>query len=494
MTDFIDSLLTSMSSKFNETNTDLAPINLNEDKTLKWRGLHNNQYAAVKKRKDGKRNEKATTTTAQAPIATTTTTTIELSSADSDPPPLMNATCTTIANVNADDVVTRAVVTQTDEQKNNNRSEVVETCIIESSENIEKPNDSIGGMETKNIVNTNKMERTNNNDKERINDTKDDDQRPFRRTLRRKQNSAMDETIDELMNVTNRKIGLRSTRQSSASGGSANENRSVSPKRERERDKDEKLEKSISDTALNIRNSVMTRQRGRARKIDGEHSSIAADESNDSLPKAQSERNASFANEVDDGSANNQPTPPKLRRSIRMHSSVSSDHTAEDRTTSVAEQKLTDLQTRSRKRTVDDKKVQEQPTNDAMKEEKFTDHKSVVPSVMIEVDISNDEKVDDIKIKKSDDSSEVIENVAVEPTSEQIARKRGRKPAAKAKANLKLNTSISTRNSPVKKSPRFSSDESPFCYTIPKKDKAMDQPVSLLKPILFFKFQAYFYW
>lgn len=479
MTDFIDSLLTSMSSKFNETNTDLAPINLNEDKTLKWRGLHNNQYAAVKKRKDGKRNEKTTTTTAQAPVATTTT--IE-SLSDSDPPPLMNATCTTTTNVNADDVATTADVTQNDEQKICcNRSVVFEAC-IESSENIEKLNDSIGETETKNIVSTDKMERTNNNDKERINDTKDDDQRPFRRTLRRKQNSAMDETIDELMNVTNRKIGLRSTRQSSASGGSANENRSVSPKRERERDKDEKLEKSISDTALNSRHSVMTRQRGRARKIDGEHSSIAADESNDSLPKAHSERNASFANEVDDGSANNQPTPPKLRRSIRMHSSVSSDHTAEDRTTLIVEQKLTDLQTRSKKRTVDDKKVQEHSTNDAMKEEKLTDDKSV-PSVIMEVDISNenDEKLNDVKIKKSEDSSEVIENVTMEPIAEQIARKRGRKPAAKAKANLKLNTTISTRNSPVKKSPRFSSDESPFCYTIPKKDKTMDQPVSLFR-------------
>lgn len=490
MTDFIDSLLTSMSSKFNETNTDLAPINLNEDKTLKWRGLHNNQYAAVKKRKDGKRNEKTTTTTAQAPA------TIESSSADSDPPPLMNAISnTSTTNVNADDVATTADVTQTDELKTNcNRSVLFDTC-IESCENIEKLNDSIGETETKNIVSTDKMERTNNNDKERINDTKDDDQRPFRRTLRRKQNSAMDETIDDLMNVTNRKIGLRSTRQSSASGGSANENRSVSPKRERERDKDEKLEKSISDTALNSRISVMTRQRGRARKIDGEHSSIAADESNDSLPKAQNERNASFANEVDDGSANNQPTPPKLRRSIRMHSSVSSDHTAEDRTTLVAEQKLTDLQTRSKKRTVDDKKVQEQPTNDAMKEEKLTDDKSV-PSVIMEVDIlnENDEKLNDVKIKKSDDSSEVIENVPMEPISEQIARKRGRKPAAKAKANLKLNTTISTRNSPVKKSPRFSSDESPFCYTIPKKDKAMDQPVSLFKPMSILNFRHDFYW
>lgn len=50
MTDFIDNLLTSMSSKFNEQK-EVGPINLSEDKTLKWRGLHNNQYAAVKKRR-----------------------------------------------------------------------------------------------------------------------------------------------------------------------------------------------------------------------------------------------------------------------------------------------------------------------------------------------------------------------------------------------------------------------------------------------------------
>lgn len=61
MTDFIDSLLSSMSSKFNEQK-DVGTINLNEDKTLKWRGLHNNQYASVKKRKKALAMATATTT------------------------------------------------------------------------------------------------------------------------------------------------------------------------------------------------------------------------------------------------------------------------------------------------------------------------------------------------------------------------------------------------------------------------------------------------
>lgn len=60
MTDFIDNLLTNMSTKFNEQK-EVGPINLKEDKTLKWRGLHNNQYAAVKKRKENARKSVAST-------------------------------------------------------------------------------------------------------------------------------------------------------------------------------------------------------------------------------------------------------------------------------------------------------------------------------------------------------------------------------------------------------------------------------------------------
>lgn len=480
MTDFIEGLLTSMSSKFNETNTDLTPINLNEDKTLKWRGLHNNQYAAVKKRKDGKRNEKSTITT------TTTTSSAASTMSTDDPPPLLNASSVA---VNADDVATTADVTKINEKSDS----VLESCTIK----IEKTQattaeaiDSVSGIvvDMKSEKTDKMTERTNNNDKERINDTKDDDQRPFRRTLRRKQN--VDESNDD-SNASNsnlnRKIGLRS--KSSASGGSVNENRSVSPKREKD-------EKSTGDTLTGIsgRTSVMTRTRGRARKLDSEHSG-SVDEINEiQQPKEHNERNISLTNEVDDGSANNnQPTPPKLRRSIRsLQSSHSSDHASEDRTT-VTESKPTELTTRSRKRTVDDKKTQE-PSADEIKEEKTSTDDKTVPSV-IEIDISHENETGPIievaDVKKTDDV-EMVEVAPAETTIEEqvVPAKRGRRPAPKAKGNLKLNTTITTRNSPVKKSPKVSSDESPFIYSIPKKDKSMDQPVSFYLIYFYFLFFA----
>lgn len=69
MTDFIDNLLTNMSTKFNEQK-EVGPINLKEDKTLKWRGLHNNQYAAVKKRKDARKSVASTSDTPENTLVT----------------------------------------------------------------------------------------------------------------------------------------------------------------------------------------------------------------------------------------------------------------------------------------------------------------------------------------------------------------------------------------------------------------------------------------
>lgn len=69
MTDFIDNLLTNMSTKFNEQK-EVGPINLKEDKTLKWRGLHNNQYAAVKKRKDARKSVTNTSDTPENVLVT----------------------------------------------------------------------------------------------------------------------------------------------------------------------------------------------------------------------------------------------------------------------------------------------------------------------------------------------------------------------------------------------------------------------------------------
>lgn len=46
----MEKLLTEMSSTFNEKSAEEPQINLNEDNTLKWRGLHNNSYASNKRR------------------------------------------------------------------------------------------------------------------------------------------------------------------------------------------------------------------------------------------------------------------------------------------------------------------------------------------------------------------------------------------------------------------------------------------------------------
>lgn len=448
MTDLIESILESMAKKFNAATSDLQ-LNLHEDKTLKWRGLHNNQYAAVKKRKDIKRNERAAST--------------------NDPSPLLNDSSSSASvNVNADDVVT-SDATQSYE------------C------------DSIAGSSEKSMTNASVSDHTKSADKmekTNIDKEKDDDQRPsFRRTLRRKHNA--DDTNDDVNVVStdkNRKLGLRPKRQSSA--GSASENRSVSPRGEKE----DKMSNDEKSTAITNRSNMTTRQRGRARKPDRENSveiqsKSAADESNDSVSKTRNERKNSIANEVDDGIITTQPPPPKLRRSERMHTSTPSDQkdliVSNSSDADATEHKPNDKEpiTRSRKRTFDDKKSHEADVND----EKCFDQK-LVPSKM-DVD-AKDEKQPQIEEKNENSQKNdviVVIDVAQDTNNDDqlsngsdanaIARKRGRKPGiAKGKANLKLNMTISTRNSPVKKSPK-QTDESPFIYTIPKKDKAAVEQV-----------------
>lgn len=476
MTDFIDNLLTSMSSKFNETNADLQ-INLNEDKTLKWRGLHNNQYAAVKKRKDIKRSEKSTSNLTTSSSSSTT-----------DDPPLMNDSAS--VTVNADDVTVHTTDAQsTHEIDTNDESMPSEKC-----ETIH-----LIGNDTKNTVNIDKMEKINNDKSEKD----DDQQRPFRRTLRRKQNADdSNEDLSVLNADKNRKVGLRPKRQSSA--GSTSENRSVSP---RGKDDDKSNASNANEMGTN-RNNIMTRQRGRAKKIDREssietQSKNTVDESNESLPKTRNERKNSIANEVDDSLNSTQPTPPKLRRSERMHTSTPSDQ--KDQITSQQEndrnktdtmdnheQKSNEHATRSRKRTHDDKKSQDTTTE--IKDEKCIDDKSV-PSISTEVDATkaeiepttdakeeNSQKNDDIEmIDVSTDANNDDQLSNGSDGANVVARKRGRKPGStKSKANLKLSMTIATRNSPVKKSPRFTSDESPFVYTIPKKDKVAAEVCCIL--------------
>lgn len=50
MTDLIDSILSSMSSKFNDI--DLTNVDdITKDKTMKWRGMLKNKYASGRRRK-----------------------------------------------------------------------------------------------------------------------------------------------------------------------------------------------------------------------------------------------------------------------------------------------------------------------------------------------------------------------------------------------------------------------------------------------------------
>lgn len=57
MTDLIDSILSSMSSKFNDIN--ITNVDITEDKTMKWRGMLNNKYASRRKEKQLERQQQS---------------------------------------------------------------------------------------------------------------------------------------------------------------------------------------------------------------------------------------------------------------------------------------------------------------------------------------------------------------------------------------------------------------------------------------------------
>lgn len=536
MTDFIDTLLTSMSSKFNETNADLQ-INLNEDKTLKWRGLHNNQYAAVKKRnKDIKRGSEKT-------AAATATDDPPLKSSDSS-----SASAAVNNNkatgVSADDVAI-ADVTQPIEQ-NSGSSDSIAIAVTQA-----KAVHSEGSTST-----NDKMEKTaaHNNDKEKESDDVAD-QRPFRRTLRRKQNAATGTVGDETTRSTddvstlsadkNRKIALRPKRHSSA--GSASENRSVSP-RGSGNAAAASSEKDDTSTASANRNIMTRGQRGRAKKSNDRENSVEIQPNEQSKATRTTERKNSISHEVEEASGHHQPTPPKLRRSERMHTSTpNTDHTSasDDRSTKsdtleaiAIDQKTNDRTehaTRShRKRTVETEKKPNETIEIKDEEEKVNAAKpneidcveikdesevmEVKPEEPLKTDaleadaktVEHVQKIEDVEVIESDpiatSAATAIDSAVVETpaknddqlsngsdggaaatttaqakssTAAAASRKRGRgRPNLTAKkGNLKLNMTIATRNSPVKKSPRLTSDETPFVYTIPKKDKVAAEQV-----------------
>lgn len=415
MTDFFNNLLTSMSSKFNETNPDVVAINLNDDKTLKWRGLHNNQFS--KKRKDGKR-----------------------STDKNDDPSMVDESAESI-----------------DEQQSKDIGDGNDCGELDGDKDL-----SLDGAKSEN----------NSTDKDKSNDTPLSTDHRVSRRLRR--NNADESTTD-----TTRKTNLRPKRQSSSTGSLNENNRSVSPRVE----KDEKPSAVSPATVTTNRNSIMTRQRGRANQTKTD------DLNETNVVKAQNERKS--GNDGDGEPSEMQSKPLKsLRRSERTNANQSgSDH----KELNVSSESLTkamdvdgeqgkidkELVTRSRKRTSDDRKVQEAGNND----DKSAAANEVDEKTTMDIDTVNlageaneciqeaaeDEKIEVKTVEEANRDDHMINGNGIEII--QPPRKRGRRQAiAKSRSGLRL-TAIGTRNAPSKKSPRFSTDESPFIYSIPKKDK-----------------------
>lgn len=400
-----------MSSKFNETNPDVVAINLNDDKTLKWRGLHNNQFS--KKRKDGKR-----------------------STDKGDDPSMVDESADSIDEQQSKDVADGNDCGEFDGDKDA----------------------SLDGAKSEN----------NSTDKDKSNDTTTD-----QRVSRRLRRNNVDETATE----TTRKTNLRPKRQSSSTGSLNESNRSVSPRVE----KDDKPSAVSPATVTTNRNSIMTRQRGRANQTKTD------DLNETNVAKAQNERK--IGNDGDGEPSELKPIK-SLRRSERTNATQSGSDQKELNASSESLSKPMDvdgeqgkidkeLVTRSRKRTSDDRKVQEAGNND----DKSTAGNEVDEKQTMEVDTVNlageasetvqeATEVERIEVKTVEEANRddhLINGNGIEVI--QPPRKRGRRQAiAKSRSGLRL-TAIGTRNAPSKKSPRFSTDESPFIYSIPKKDK-----------------------
>lgn len=525
-----------MSEKFNQANK-LVEINLNEDKTLKWRGLHHNQYASAKRKKDGTAVTTTTTAAAAATAAaattttslttTTTTATTTMTTATSttkqraiacskshsadDPSPFdSNSSSSSISNSNGSvcsgsanalsgvsaTPATDASVGPSHEHENCVSSAPMATTTnsMSSSAAVAASAPTSSTTATVSTTSTDKHEPTHDS-----NSGKSMDLRPFRRTLRRnKQN--VDDASDDVNFVSqttatttqqqqqqSNSIGKKSIRsRRSLLGGSrsVSEAGSISPKTV-----DEKSSESATPTTDS---SITTRRRGRAKKLENELESAnkSAEDTamitTSSAITVKAERKNSIAHETSvcnvvdvavDNAQVTQPSPPKLRRSERtLHASA--PHETKDvaaaataATAAVAVEDHSSIETtveavKTRKRTIDERRMPEP-------KEESTD--LPLPEVKAEqIDDANGGG-DDTAAAPAIAATSKDEAIAIDGDAGAIAvpRKRGRKPGSKikSKVDLKVNMTIATRSSPVKKSPRFSSDESPFSYSIPKRDR-----------------------
>lgn len=447
MTDLIEKVLSNMSEKFNQPSK-IVEINLNDDKTLKWRGLHNNQYAAAKRKKDGTKQR----------------TVRSKSNCADDPPPLMNDSGNSSSIVNGSGVAVGS--------NNNNNSSCSSTSsrttiastrkLIETNGN-NLADDAIDGADDDDDIDNGNIGINHLNDK----DIKTDNMPPLRRTLRRKVNTIDDQIDDNLIQNIVGKKSMRSKRQQINSESSIETGSTMSNRDE------------------NTNDSIVTRRRGRARKFENESDEILTIKSVHSIDDGSNDtQNVSMSTTSSTSSSVAQP-PQKLRRSERMHGSAASleqqkDVTSlgdtidnDDGTNAAHDHNMTiDISAtvrKTRKRTIDDKKPLD------LKDEIITLDDTIPNEVKkCEEKIENETVIAEIKANNETLPKEEIDYESNgDPGGSVGPRKRGRKPGSKlkTKADLKVNMTIATRNSPIKKSPRFSSDESPFTYSIPKKDK-----------------------
>lgn len=519
-----------MSEKFNQANK-LVEINLNEDKTLKWRGLHNNQYAAAKRKKDGTPAATATTTTTTAmttttvAAATTTTSTTKQraiarskSHSADDPSPSINDSNSSSSSSSSSGRIERSGA----EWSNN--AQRLETTAADHVHQSTKASSTVAATtttisSTTTTATTTTMTAAAVADKpDAISNTsgKTMDLRPFRRTLRRKQNNT-DDANDDVNFVSQvqqqqNNIGKKSIRSRRFGGsGSVSETGSISPKIVDEKP----IEPSVT---TNTTDSITTRRRGRAKKLENElenanlapavaTTATTTTTTATAAATIKTERKNSIAQETNECSVvvvavdNVQATqpPPKLRRSERtLHASIShepkdvaDDHSTIDTVETVK---------KTRKRTIDERKMPEP------KEECIASTDSPVPEVKAERmdEVNGDDATANAKPTSAatTESTNAIEAsaakdeaIAIDDDAGAMAvpRKRGRKPGSKlkSKVDLKVNMTIATRSSPVKKSPRFSSDESPFSYSIPKRDRERNaEQVSKTKDFFFHFFFA----
>lgn len=441
MTDLIEKVLSNMSEKFNQPSK-IVEINLNDDKTLKWRGLHNNQYAAAKRKKDG--------TKQQRPVRSK-------SNCADDPPPLMND------SGNSSSVINGGGAAGGSNNDSNSSASISVRAVPSSRRTMAESNgDNSGndGIDSVDAVAADDDEPGDEKNNSADKDTKSDVQ-PLRRTLRRKANTA-DDQIDDVSSQSSAKKSMRSKRQPVISDTVSEAGSSTSKGDEATRPNE------------NSGDSVVTRRRGRARKMDTDGDESAS-------KSVTSLDDASNDTQVMPG-ANAQP--PKLRRSERMHGSaasleqqkdVASGETVENEDGHAHDQNaaidISATARKTRKRTIDEKKSPE------LRDETIfsvNDAVAAAAVVVIEVKKSDVEAIADVKpADEAPPKKEIEEEVRGEPSSSIMPRKRGRKPGTKLKqkTDLKVNMTIATRSSPIKKSPRFSSDESPFTYTLSKKDK-----------------------